>query len=55
MNDATVVNVLQCKNSFREVHASHVERETTDVLKKSGYIATFNVLHYHVEMVLGYV
>ena len=52
MDDAVAVYVLQCQDGLGEVDPGHVQGEGAHVLQQRSHVASLNILHHHIEMVL---
>ncbi len=53
VNDAIVVEILNCQSGLGEVCASHVEWQGAHVFYERCHIAALHVLHHHAEELLG--
>lgn len=40
VDDAVVVEILQCEDGLCEVHTSHIDRQRADVLQQRGAVST---------------
>lgn len=50
MNDAVVVQVLDCECGLGEIGARDVDGKRTHVLDQRGHVATLDVLHHHAQV-----
>ena len=41
VDDAIVVEILQCQHRLCKIHPGHIHRQRTHVLQKSGTVSTF--------------